>query len=468
MASIAFIDFVLSLVEYGALIYLPYLLLLFSYRLFFHPLKDYPGPFTAKLTNLYAGFTPCSVIRHGPNKLIFNSAQALRDIYNSERVTKSDVYLLTIASGKPSVFSTLDKHTGLGARAINDKAMRAFEPTMIDQVDIFINQLLASSRGSNPVDMTDHCKRLGMDIVGLLAFGFPLNMQTQETNRFMLRGLAIGTYQNNCFMQFPLLKKLGLHNALLLLGYSQRMRYKRILQTMIKSRLLEGIHSRNDLYSFVVDHLDNSADGMTTTDLWGEALFFFPAGGDTTSTAISALFFYLSRNRHVYTKLADEIRSTFGSNFEIRGQKLNSCHYLRACINEALRMSPPVTGTLWRQLYPDERQEPFIIDGHVVPPGTEVGVCTYSLHHNEDYFPDPFVFLLERWLVVDEDDASLVIAKTLWHFDFEIAPGKIGEAGQGVSGKVNGRGRLDEFQLFDTFGSRHVGPNLVFYPRSKA
>lgn len=164
------------------------------------------------------------------------------------------------------------------AQAINDKAAHAFALTMIAQVDIFVDQLSVSSRDGRPVDMTDRCKRLGMVIVGLLAFGYLLHMQTDETNRFMLRGLSIGTWQNNSFMQFPLLKKLGMHHLLLLHGYYQRRMYKRTLQTMIRRRLSEEKHAQNDLYSFVADRLDNASDGMTTTDLWAEALFFIPAG----------------------------------------------------------------------------------------------------------------------------------------------------------------------------------------------
>lgn len=219
-----------------------------------------------------------------------------------------------------------------------------------------------------------------------------------------------------------------------------------------------------------------------------------PVGGETISTAMSALFFYLSRNPVVYQKLADEIRSTFASSAEIRGgSKLSSCRYLRACIDEALRMSPPVSGTPWRELYADERDRgPLIVDGHVVPPGTQVGVCVYSLHHNEKYFSDPFTFSPERWLVEDEAtlglmnsafcafsiggrgcagksmaylEASLVIAKTLWYFDFEKAPGKVGETGAGAPWKREGRKRTDEFQLYDIFSSMHAGPNLVFKPR---
>lgn len=65
-------------------------------------------------------------------------------------------------------------------------------------------------------------------------------------------------------------------------------------------------------------------------------------GGETISTALSALVFYLSRNPGAYKRLADEIRSTLSSTADIRGgPRLAGCKYLRACIDEVLRMFPP-------------------------------------------------------------------------------------------------------------------------------
>ncbi|GAW19465.1 hypothetical protein ANO14919_089520 [Xylariales sp. No.14919] len=213
--------------------------------------------------------------------------------------------------------------------------------------------------------------------------------------------------------------------------------------------------------------------------------------GDTTTTAISALFFYLSRNPTAYKRLAKEIRGTFRQYEHIRGgRQLTGCRYLRACIDETLRISPPASGSLWREPYNDGA--PVVIDGHVIPPGTQVGVSAYALHHNEEYFTKPFDFDPDRWLVQDEAalslmhsafapfslgprgcagksmaylETGLVMAKTIWLFDFEIAPGKLGTVGEGVPGRGE-RGRPSEFQLYDTFGSRHDGPYLVFHLRA--
>lgn len=208
---------------------------------------------------------------------------------------------------------------------------------------------------------------------------------------------------------------------------------------------------------------------------------------------MSALFFYLSHNPEVYRKLAQEVRTTFADGRDIRGgPKLAGCRYLRACIDETLRMSSPVSGTLWRELAQGEEAKggPIVVDGHVIPRGTRVGVNIYSLHHNEDYFPEPFAFRPERWLVDGDQqqkmhsafaafstgargcagkpmaylESSLVAATTLWYFDFETAQDDV--TGPGASGQPGGRESRGEFELRDVFSAAHDGPTLVFRPRA--
>lgn len=174
--------------------------------------------------------------------------------------------------------------------------------------------------------------------------------------------------------------------------------------------------------------------------------------------------------------------------------------YLRAVIDEALRICPPAPGTLWRELPVGDpgSEEPLLVDGHLVPAGTWVGVNMYALHHNEQCFPEPFAYRPERWLVEDESteasaarkklrdvfspfgagsrsctgkamaymEASLTLALTMWHFDFEITKDvSLAAIGGGKAGDNTGRDRLDEFQTYDEFISSHHGPYLSFTAR---
>ncbi|KAH7311275.1 cytochrome P450 [Stachybotrys elegans] len=499
---------------YGAAGVLSFLALTLVHRLMLHPLSKYPGPFLAKVSDIYAGFYAGSmslhirtredhlkygpVMRYGPNRLIFNSKQALKDIYLNERLSKSHVYQHIPSGDYSSIFDVVDKSVHrykrqLIGQAISERSMRIFHPTMTREINVLL-QILASSSGQ-PINMTDRMKRLGMDLIGLLAIGYPLKTQTEDKYRFLIQAHVFGTFRSNMYLQFPFIKATGIYSMLERLATADVQRYFSAVEKMLEKRVSEAKDVRHDLYSLVADKMNPNGEHSINSEIWAEAAFFFPAGGETTATLLSATFFYLAYYSGVYGKLAEEIRSTFPSGDAIvAGSTLTSCRYLRACIDESLRISPPISGTLWRELAVDDASTaPLVIDGHVIPPGIEVGVNYYTIHHNEEYFPEPYAFKPERWLGSPGNDikemqeawapfslgsrscpgkamayqeASLVLAKVMWYFDFEFAPGSLGEAGRGSPRLGIGRARDAEFQLYEHIAATHEGPNLVFEPRA--
>ncbi|CAJ2502463.1 Uu.00g098570.m01.CDS01 [Anthostomella pinea] len=437
----------------------------------------------------------------GPNKLVFNTVQALHDIYRNERFTKSHAYL--VGSSEPGVygiFNAIDKQLhqrkrNLVSRVLNERSMRSFEPIMQHQVNILVQQLRRSCDGSQPrpVNMTERLKYLAMDIMGQLAFSFPLKLQTETTHRSVVASKA--HFYLNLGMQLPFLGTLSLVRLPFLRSQFRGGSYFKSLETMLRSRIA-GRDNKQDLL-YLTDRLSVSEDDeVLLREMESEAVFFLSAGSDTISTTLCAVFFYLSRNPECYRKLTHEIHSTFNSESDIRnGPQLTNCHYMRACIDEALRMSPPLPGTLWREEAFEYRNaaEPFMVDGHIVPRGTQIGVNAYAMHHNEEYFPDSFTYKPERWLPDSPEaarnnrnafaafstgsrgcvgkamaylEASLVVAKTLWYFDFEQAS----DTAETVGGptpweRENGERGTEEFELRDMFVADHDGPHLVFRPR---
>lgn len=273
------------------------------------------------------------------------------------------------------------------------------------------------------------------------------------------------------------------------------------LQSIIKARMELPREAKHDFYSIALNEEVGPGDeGLKRSEIWAEAVFILPAGGTTVSTALSAVFFYLCRHPGAYKRLADEIRTTFPSARDIQtGPRLAGCKYLRAVVDETLRVAPPFVGTFWREPYADY-DKPFVVDGHVIPRGVMVGVNPYCIMHNDEYFPEPFAFKPERWLGPDDGgstsaehlltmrrahapfalgetgclgkgmaymETSLVVAKTLWYFDFETAPGEAGRLGEGTPGDRHGRHRKSEYQLYDIATAGHDGPNVVFKPREK-
>ena len=66
---------------------------------------------------------------------------------------------------------------------------------------------------------------------------------------------------------------------------------------------------------------------------------------------LSAILFYLLKNPDTLTRLEKEIRDTFSRAEDIRmGPQMQSCTWLRACIDEGMRMTPAVAGLLPREV----------------------------------------------------------------------------------------------------------------------
>jgi cytochrome P450 len=173
------------------------------------------------------------------------------------------------------------------------------------------------------------------------------------------------------------------------------------------------------------------------------------------------------------------IQRTGYRKYQARGG-LNSCKYLRACLDESMRLSPPVPGILPRTVLPGG----FKIDGHFLAEGTEVGVCTYAIHHNKKYFSEPFEYRPERWLDDDEqlEDAQKAfspfslgprgcIGKNMAYMEMMITMARVlimfeirlvGTLGEGESSGEVGRRRKGEFQVKDCFISLKDGPMIEF------
>ncbi|KAF2869203.1 cytochrome P450 [Massariosphaeria phaeospora] len=139
-----------------------------------------------------------------------------------------------------------------------------------------------------------------------------------------------------------------------------------------------------------------------------------------------------------------DIRSTLSSQADfVQGPKLSACKYLRACIDEALRLCHPIPGGA-------------VIAGPTYPAGTVVGCAAWAMGRDEAVYRDWNLFPPERWMPsshaespTSEADVKelkkdfhpfsmgamncagqtlpllelmLVGAKTVWGTDFRLAP----------------------------------------------
>jgi len=264
-----------------------------------------------------------------------------------------------------------------------------------------------------------------------------------------------------------------------------------------KDRLAKDLPpDREDLFHFLLSAKDPDTNqpAYSTLDLIAESHLLIVAGADSSSVTLCALFFYLTRNPRVLLQLEQEIRSTFSSVEEIfHGPKLASCKYLRAVIDESLRMCPAGPSELSRVVLPGGA----IIDGSFYPEGTHVGTAGWAYNHCEALYGDAYTFRPERWipssdlstLNTDQDilklkrgfhpfsqgpgncagmriavlQLSLVVARTVWRMEVRGLEGeRLGEGGE-----ERGWGERDErvFLVRDKYVTVREGPVVQFRRR---
>lgn len=134
---------------------------------------------------------------------------------------------------------------------------------------------------------------------------------------------------------------------------------------------------------------------------------------------MAAVSHYLTGSSSSYRRVAKEVRETFSSLDEIQlGPKLNSCAFLRACIDESLRLSPPGGSALWREV----EQGGALIDGDFIPETCEVAVGVYSIHHSPEYYNEPFQYNPERWYRPGAAKAEKAESSKLPYMPFSVGP----------------------------------------------
>ena len=142
---------------------------------------------------------------------------------------------------------------------------------------------------------------------------------------------------------------------------------------------------------------------LQTTDkvqIRSELLNILLAGRDTTASLLSNVWFELSKRPDIYAKLRAEIDTLGGERPSFT--RLKELKYLRAVLNESLRLYPVVPGNS-REAVNDttlplggghDGQSPVF-----VPKGTIVGWSVYTMHRRKDYYgEDSEEFRPERWL----------------------------------------------------------------------
>lgn len=439
------------------------------YQLYFHPLSKYPGPFPAKFTNLYSAYHAwrgdihedmwrCHEkygehVRYAPNRVMFCSPDAAKDIYgNRNNVIKSTVYN-TLRHGGGNTLTLRNKAEHAARRRVvssgfSDASLRLLEPKILAQVHRFVRGLLATGTNSlesktntnwtESRDMALWCDHHTFDLMSSLIYSASYDATSREEFRFVPHSIEQSNVRMSVILQAPELMWARLDRKLFPQSIAARDKFLKFLRTMIATRMKSKKSAtsetapHDDIFAlFEKAHDPETGKKFGATELTAESATLVVAGSDTTSIALAGLFYYLSRpiNAAAYRRCVQEVRTAFRSMDEIRagGAVAAACPYLRACIEETLRMSPPTGSALWREVMTGGTS----IDGHFIPAGCDVGVGIYAIHHNAALFPEPFEFRPERFLSGGENAGIELLNSRRGFMPFSI--GTRGCIGKGLA-----------------------------------
>ncbi|KAM0691511.1 hypothetical protein Q7P36_010282 [Cladosporium allicinum] len=408
---------------------------LFTYRLFLHPLRKYPGPILGSMTRWYAAFFVSRgvyhrqvlalhhaygpIVRIGPNTLSFNAHESYVEIYGvgannrkheSYSVLSASRYKQNTLSAQNKAFANQKRR--VHAQLLSPQRLKRVEQRVIDQINIFVTSLVATPGASSlekddtarswkaPVNLAERCMWLTHDVVTDLAFSKSTDMQTSEQYRHFPGLLKFMSRRAiTCLVQ-PQFYKLKLDRLMLASRITQMKELGSYAWQKTKERLASPDEESEDMFkAMMASSGGKHGVQFEEKDYFVETLLMMGVGVLTSGPTLSSVFSFLVHDSAILERLTTEIRSKFTSIDDIRtGPDLNTCNYLRACCDETMRMVPGIATVLVRVVL----EGGMTIAGEHLPEGTIVGSSAHAMHRNPQYFHEPDTFRPERWMSGDD------------------------------------------------------------------
>ncbi|KAM0541843.1 hypothetical protein ACHAO7_010255 [Fusarium culmorum] len=440
------------------------------YNLFFHPLSKFPGPrlwavsTIPYIRNFKAGechFTILEmhkkygpIVRVGPNDLSLNhpdGMKALRGHRKSGTGENSKEPISTSLSADNIIGANRENHQRYRrslAHGFSQHSMMAQQPIIRVYVDKLMKGLhIVSDNGTKPVDIAAWYNFTTFDVIGDLAFGEPFGcLDTGKLHPWIT--LMFSGIKELAFTT-SMARTPWLNNLWKLVTPKQSMNqwatHMETAREKVRKRLASE-KKRPDFIDAMLERTGAAGNEMTFEELASNAQILILAGSETTATVLTATTYFLASNPEILKKVVNEVRSGFDSENEIDMHSVNKLTYMLACLNEGMRMFPPVINGTLRQIRPEGDD----IIGHYIPGGATVDVWQWAVHNNPDHFALADQYVPERWLENNDprfaNDAKqalnpfslgprdcigknlayaemrMILARVLWNFDIGLHP----------------------------------------------
>lgn len=407
------------------------------------------------------------------------------------------------AEGGRSVQMTADNDAHAARRRVLDKAMPARDQSFRGIEPLarrFVSAAAQHAGGhiaerkdwSGPVDISTIATWFSFDVISVVGFGESLEMLESAEYRWVpgcLKSTSIFLYWAGyapglSFWRWFLGS--GLPSLLRMQTAVDAQQYAGFADSMLDKRA-QRLDAEKETGARTTDlfaHLLRS-NLYSAANLRADSSLLIAAGSDAIRLTIAATIFYWLKNPAILERAVQEIRSSTPSADKVSDATISSLAYVRACVDETMRLCPPKASSLPREV----KQGGIVIDGVNVPAGMTAGISVYALHHDADIFPNPYTYQPERWLQQPQDRrmqaafcpflkgpracpgktvAYFAVQLALFHllYRYDIRPAGSTVMGGGRAEMHRLRRRQDEYQFNDWILGFAEGPVIEFKQRN--
>ncbi|OQE43521.1 hypothetical protein PENCOP_c003G04112 [Penicillium coprophilum] len=396
-----------------------------------------PGPFLAKITNLWrfidvangrAEVTLYSLhqkhgdyVRLGPNVVSVRNMDALKTIYGINKgYQKTNFYSVQqqLAKGRPTptLFTTTDEafHAAIKkpiSSAYSMSTLTEFEPFVDKTIHTLFGRLDEFVAEAKVCDIATWLQYYAFDVIGELTFSKPLGFLEKGTD---IDGIIIALEHmldySGKIGQMPWLDYLFIKNPLRSFfkggstGAVARFARARIDERLNQKGTSPMANTQKDFLDRFLEAKEEYPAVVNDNQVVSYTISNMNAGSDTTAISLRAILYYTLKSPRVSMKLHQELTVALEENrisLPVSWkQSQEQLPYLDAVIKEALRLHPAV-GLMLERVVPAEGLQ--LPDGPFLPAGTIVGANPWIIHRHQIFGENVESFVPERWLQMDTE-----------------------------------------------------------------
>ncbi|XP_075165623.1 cytochrome P450 6a9-like [Haematobia irritans] len=256
------------------------------------------------------------------------------------------------------------------------------------------------------VEVKDVMARFTTDVIGTCAFGIECSSLKDPNAEFRIMGRKSILHARHNRIITALMNSFAdlartLHMKVIAEDVSQF--FMRIVRETVEFREKNNIR-RNDFMDMLIDlknkkslrseHGDELTN-LTLEEIAAQALVFFNAGFETSSTTLGFTLYELARNREVQERGRQEVLEKLEKyNQEFTYECMKEMYYLEQIVKETLRLYTvlPVLNRL--------ALEDYTVPGnsrYVIKKGMPVLIPAGAIHRDERFYPNPLEFNPENF-----------------------------------------------------------------------